>query len=107
MNKKVKSTLFILTGLLSIILSIIAFSMDVGIREDFASYYREDAYTGIQNAAAQTARNIVALCKIVRFGFGSILLIFGIFLIVKGIDNKDNPKIDVQQTSETKSNDNI
>ena len=106
MDKKVKPILFILTGVLSIILAIVAFTMSVGFEED-NHYYNGDAYTGIQNAAAQTSRNIVALCNIVKFGFGSILLVFGIFLILKGIVNKDNPKIDAQQTCETKSNDNI
>lgn len=86
MNKKVKLTLFILTGVLSITLAIVAFSMSVGF-EQYNVSYNGDAYTGIQNAAAQTSRNIVALCKIVKFGFGSILLVFGIFLIVKGIVN--------------------
>ncbi len=40
-----------------------------------------DAYTGIQNAAAQTAVNIYYLADIVRTGLFAFLLVFGIALI--------------------------
>lgn len=36
--------------------------------------YGGDAYTGIQNAAAQTARNVKALATIAKDGFGFVLM---------------------------------
>ena len=58
--------------------------MDEGYYE--SSYtYGGDAYTGIQNAAAQTANNTRYLAKITRFGFGSVLLVGGISLMAAGL----------------------
>ena len=50
--------------------------------------YGGDAYTGIQNASAQTATNIVNLASIQKIGFGSILLVAGCVLIIVGIPEK-------------------
>lgn len=78
--KKFFTVLLLLTGLLSVILS---FSMDnyVGGSYETSITYGGDAYTGIQNAAAQTANNVLALSSTVSFGFQAILLIGGLSLI--------------------------
>lgn len=79
-----KNVLFILIGILSIGLSISCFKADTG---DFVrkESYGGDAYTGIQHAAAETGQNVRALAKITSKGFGSVLLISGMTLIVLGL----------------------
>ena len=55
----------LLSGIVSVILGIVCFC----------------AYTGIQNAAATTAYNVQALADIVKFGFGSLLLVIGLIAV--------------------------
>lgn len=86
MNKKILNYCKIAIGLIAIILSIVCFTMDVGYGESDKSY-GGDAYTGIQNAAAQTARNVKAETEIVRFGFGSLLLVSGLYIVCIGTEN--------------------
>ena len=43
--------------------------------------YGGDAYTGIQNAAAQTARNVKALATIAKDGFGFLLMAVGLIAV--------------------------
>ena len=83
MGNKVRSKIFMIIGVLSIILSFVCFSSEVPSGES-NSIYGGDAYTGIQNASASTSRAVVELAKITRFGFGSILLIAGFTLISIG-----------------------
>ena len=70
----VKRIILILTGLISLGLSIGAFSKDEGKNVSY-DYYGGDAFTGIQNAAADTGKNVRTLTKSVNYGFGSILLV--------------------------------
>jgi hypothetical protein len=46
------------------------------------SSYGGDAYTGIQNAAASTANNVMSLIHLVQLGLFVILLVFGLACIV-------------------------
>ena len=107
----------IVAGIIAIIFAIIVFAgaapssssavtslsdMDTGTRTSY-EYYGGDAYTGIQQAAADTARNVKNLAEINRKGFdetisainsssgkmqpdrfpyGAILLVMGLSLIV-------------------------
>lgn len=57
-------------GILSVVLSSICFMNTTPYR-----YYGGDAFTGIQQATADVANNV-------NFGFGSVLFIFGIYLII-------------------------
>lgn len=82
----IKGLAFAVTGLVSAILGIVAYCLDSGSYESSVTY-GGDAYTGIQNAAAQTANNLTDLADICKFGFGSILLITGIILIVSAVLN--------------------
>lgn len=84
MKKKV-SSLFIVIGILSIILAFSAYGLDTGYTESNVSY-GGDAYTGIQNAAAQTANNVHYLAEAVSFSAGSILLIAGLTLVIYGVN---------------------
>ena len=59
----------ILSGILSFIFGIVMLSQGVGSYANNMQY-GGDAYTGIQNAAAQTARNVKALATIAKDGFG-------------------------------------
>jgi len=74
------------SGTISLIFSIIIFSMDTGYFES-SKMYGGEAYTGIQNAAAQTANNAQALCKLLQMGFGALLLIIGLVLIIVFLKN--------------------
>lgn len=67
----------LLTGVLSAIFGFVIFGFGTGSKEG-ALIYGGDAYTGIQNAAAQTANNVQKLTEIVKFAFGSLLLVVGI-----------------------------
>ena len=70
----------IISGVLSIIFSFVVKGMPIGLYE-FSETYGGDAYTGIQNAAAQTAVNVYYLADIVRTGLFALLLVLGIALI--------------------------
>lgn len=80
-QKSFSSTIFniigLLSGILSAIFGFVVFGFETGHNES-SSIYGGDAYTGIQNAAAQTANNVHELAEIVKFGAGSLLLVVGI-----------------------------
>ncbi len=69
-----------ISGALSLIFGLITMFLSTGSTESFISY-GGDAYTGIQNSAAQTANNVKALADILKFGLGGLLIVFGIFVI--------------------------
>lgn len=64
------------SGIASVLFGFIISGMDVGYYES-AKSYGGDAYTGIQNAAAQTADNVHVLCELVREGFMFVLFAIG------------------------------
>lgn len=94
-RSKVVPVLGILSGVIAIVLAVIIYTgpsvsatehagheipsgtfelmtdMDTGTRTSY-SYYGGDAYTGIQQAAADTARNVVSLARINNKGFSII-----------------------------------
>ena len=84
MNRKLLSIILAIVGIVAVILGIVCFCSDSGNNE-YNEYYGGDAYTGIQNAAAQTARNVKDLGNIVKVGFGSVLLVAGFALAGCGI----------------------
>ncbi len=89
--KKICAFVLLAAGLLAIILGCVCFGKDDGSWE--RSYtYGGDAYTGIQNAAAQTANNVQALADINRFGFGAVLLVGGIALTGAGLGKLESEK---------------
>ena len=88
-----KKALLIISGVISIALSVMCFSLSDGTYVH-KNYYGGDAYTGIQHAAADTGENVRALSKINRFGFSSVLLIGGLALIASGIPNRKNNAAD-------------
>ena len=78
-----------ISGVLSAIFGLITLSQDTGSWESSSSY-GGDAYTGIQNAAAQTANNVQDLAEIVAMGFGFLLIalgLFGIFYFITKMKN--------------------
>ncbi len=83
----------IISGVISIIFSFVVKGMSIGSYEWY-SEYGGDAYTGIQNAAAQTANNTQDLADIVRTGLFAFLLVFGIALICFFITRISNDKKD-------------
>ena len=82
--KRYASILMIVIGICSVILSFVCFGKETGDTERNISY-GGDAYTGIQNAAAQTANNVKYTNEILKFGFGSVLLTAGIVIVSCGI----------------------
>lgn len=85
-QKRIAAVALVVVGILAVILSFVAFGLDTGYNVS-NEYYGGDAYTGIQQAAAQTARNLVTLTEAVAFVGGAILLIGGLALIAGGIAN--------------------
>lgn len=82
--KKILAIAFVVIGLLSAILGLSAYGLDTGYYES-SSAYGGDAYTGIQNAAAQTANNVRYVTEAVASVGGSILLVTGLVLILVGV----------------------
>ena len=81
MKSTLKQILFGLVGLAATVLSIVCFTLDTGSYE-LGKTYGGDAYTGIQQAAAQAANNAMYAAEIMKFGFGCVLLIAGLTLIL-------------------------
>ena len=79
-GKFVCSIIGAIGGFISIILGLIMSGMDVGSFESNLSY-GGDAYTGIQNAAAQTANNIIYLAEIIKTGMSYTLVILGVAMV--------------------------
>ena len=77
---KFSCVLGMVSGLISVIFGIVTLSQDTGSWES-SSTYGGDAYTGIQNATAQTANNIQDLAEIVALGVGFVLIALGLFAI--------------------------
>ena len=78
-----------ISGILSVLFGLITLSQDTGSWESSSSY-GGDAYTGIQNAAAQTANNVQDLAEIVAMGFGFLLIALGLFAIFYFITKMKN-----------------
>ena len=91
MPQKLRAFLFTVIGLVSLLLSIRCFSFD-SLDYESINTYGGDAYTGIQNAAAMTSRNVKELAEIVQFGFGSILLVVGLSLAGYGLTDSVEKK---------------
>lgn len=70
----------IISGLISVIMGFVVMGSGTGSWEASNSY-GGDAYTGIQNAAAQTANNVQDLAEIAAQGFGWILVVLGLAII--------------------------
>ena len=85
--KVFRTIILLIAGIVSIGFSIYCFNMDVG-EYCSDSMYGGEAFTGIQNASATAARNVKTLTKVVRTGFGSILLVVGFALIALSIPAK-------------------
>ena len=79
-GKLICSIIGAIGGFISIILGFVVSGMSTGSWESNSSY-GGDAYTGIQNAAAQTANNVQDLAEILKTGMSSALIIFGIAMI--------------------------
>lgn len=73
----IASVIGIISGFLSIMLGFVVMGYSNGSYES-ATTYGGDAYTGIQNAAAQTANNVKSLTAIVKLGTSSLLIIIGV-----------------------------
>lgn len=71
----------IVIGLFSAVMGFITYGLYDGGWE-MSQSYGGDAYTGIQNAAAQTANNVQALADIVQFVGGTLLVVLGFTLIL-------------------------
>lgn len=74
----------IVVGVIAIILAIVCYSFK-SLDYEGNSIYGGDAFTGIQNAAATTSKNVKELASIVQFGFGSILLVTGLGFVGVGL----------------------
>lgn len=82
--KKILALVLATIGLLAVILGLSAYGLKTDYYES-NSAYGGDAYTGIQNAAAQTANNVRYVTEAIASVGGSILLITGLVLMVVGV----------------------
>lgn len=105
--KNFRSILFSFVGVLSILLAIVCFNKNTGSWAS-SSIYGGDAFTGIQNASAKSANNVQTLSEIVRFGFGSVLLVGGLVLLVVAIPEgkKSETNSELSHNNEVKTSNN-
>lgn len=82
--KYIRSVIFVLAGALSIFCGVSVGDLPIGEIVEFKEY-GGDAYSGIQQAGAHTALNIVYLAKILKEGLSGILYVGGITLIACAI----------------------
>ncbi len=82
----------ILAGVTAIIFAIVLFAGGIGLGDygtgshTSYNYYGGDAYTGIQQAGADTANNVQSLARITRAGFQGLSATgFGFLLLVVGL----------------------
>ncbi len=99
MVQKLRSIVLMVIGIVAIGLSIKCYSIDE-MNYESKSMYGGDAFTGIQNAAAATSKNVKELSEIVQFGFGSILLVMGLTLVGVGLTTPLGSQIEkIEQVS--------
>ena len=87
----------IVLGLAAILMSLVVFSADVGSYESNKSY-GGDAYTGMQQASAQAANNVLYTGEMLQIGVGSILALHGCVLFFGSLcikSSKKEPKVPV------------
>lgn len=75
--KKVFSIAGAAAGVFSIIMSFVVLGKETGYYVSNSSY-GGDAYTGIQNAAAETANNVIYLGDMIQLGLFAVLFAFGL-----------------------------
>lgn len=71
---------FAILGIAAIVLAIMVYNAEVGSYEG-DEYYGGDAYTGIQQAAAQAANNTMYVGRMLRTGLSAILALHGLVLL--------------------------
>lgn len=84
MNKRVLGGLLMFVAVVSIVFGVVCLCLQTGNMEKTYEY-NGDAYTGIQNAAAQTANNVVLLHQSVRMISGFFFILCGLVLGAVGI----------------------
>ena len=105
-TKLITAILCIAVGIACIALGIVSYCYGWG-KIIFYSYYGGDAYTGIQQAAADTGNNVSRLCKICSFSFGSILVIAGLVITLKNVNELVASIAKKPQQQQTVQNDNL
>lgn len=86
-----RRVVFILIGIGAIVCAFFCATADIGSFE-MSQVYGGDAYTGIQQAAAQTANNVKDLTELVSFFSASLLGVIGLICIAYGIFSNDYKK---------------
>ena len=86
MKNPIRAILFIIVGIVAICFAVnIA---DAGVGSYVMTHsYGGDAYTGIQNAAAETGQNVKDLAELIRKGFQFLFWIWGLTMIASGISS--------------------
>lgn len=109
MVNKIRTIIFIVIGIILIGLSIRCFSYKT-MEFTEKSMYGGDAFTGIQNAGAQTSENVSGLASIVQFGFGSVLLVAGLGFLGVGLTSpigKKSEDTDIVENETVPANESI
>ena len=80
MNWKLLKVFGIILGILSIAIAVLVFTQTIGHYEVHSS--SGDIYASIQNAAAQTADNIMYLGETIQMGIAGLLLVQGLAMFL-------------------------
>lgn len=100
MKKKIT---FSIIGVVGIILTIVCLLQDVG-KEAEMQYFGGDAYTGMQHASAYAANNVLALTKLIKVGFSSLLFLLSILSLGYGFFSEPETKTIENKESEVTMN---
>lgn len=95
-NWKLLKTFGIILGILSILLALVVFSGDVGYYESNQSY-NGDAYTGMQNASAQAANNVMYLGETLQMALAFFLIVQGLAMLLGALCIRTKQKPQQQQ----------
>ena len=108
-DKRFLGIAFIIIAIISFIFAIVIGAQSSGSYE-LSQAYGGDAYTRIQNAAAQTANNILHTNEIIKLCACGIFVILGSILAILGIyfvseSNKETSQASVDNNSKKKTDD--
>ena len=97
MNKTLLKIFGIILGIIAIIMAFIILDQNIGYYEGSSSY-GGDAYTGIQNAAAQTANNVMYVGEMIQLALGFQMLITGLTMLLGSICIRTKTPAPAQKT---------
>lgn len=103
-TKKISAIIFLVVAAVAIIFGFLCYEMSAGSYES-SETYGGDAYTGIQNAAAQTANNVyytsILIGEIASYAFFFVAVVFVALAVIKFLESRTPAPIPTVPSSQT------